>query len=167
MLLRLLVRVGFLALLLASLSAGSLALSVWWLLPVAIAVLLNLRIAFAMKDRRAADVLFAALVIPAEIFTWIGLGHFTRSWSLFLSRKKVDGWAMQATAAKGRGSGHWMPLIGAAVVAAVLIAVWSLLGAAARVTVLRVGWPIVVAIAVVLTAFKFFKLLRRHQGYLV
>jgi cellulose synthase/poly-beta-1,6-N-acetylglucosamine synthase-like glycosyltransferase len=167
MLLGLLVRVGFLALALASLSTGTLAFSAWWLAPVLVAALLNLRIALAMKDRRAGDVLFASLIVPAEIFAWVRLGHFARSWSLFLAHRRVDGWSMQIMAEKGRSRGHWMPLIGVIALAAVLVTVWSMLTATARIAVLRVGWPVVVTIAVVLTAHTFFKLVRRHQGYLV
>src|SRR5690606_38119156 len=111
MLTNLFVRIAFITLLAGSLSINAFVFSPLWLIPVAVAVMLNLRIAMTMKDHKNSDILFAALVFPAEIFMWIRLSHFLRSWFRFLSRKKVDNWAMQAKAERGSGSGHWMPLI--------------------------------------------------------
>src|SRR5690606_6236490 len=85
MLTNLLVRIGFVTLLAGSLSIGAFVFSPWWLLPPLAAVLLNVRIAMTMKDRTTRDILFAALVVPAEIFMWIRLSHFLRSWFRFLS----------------------------------------------------------------------------------
>ncbi|MGF2948847.1 glycosyltransferase family 2 protein [Microbacterium alcoholitolerans] len=167
MLTNLFVRIAFLTLLAGSLSIDAFVFSPWWLLPVATAVLLNVRVAMTMKDRKNSDVLFAVLIFPAEIFMWIRLSHFMRSWFRFLSRKKVDNWAMQAKAERGSGSGHWMPLIMLAVVLAGLAVGWSLLGPVAQSAILWVGWPIVGVVTVVQTVLMIFKLLRRYQGYKV
>ncbi len=167
MLTNLFVRLAFVTLLAGSLSINAFVFSAWWLIPPVVAVLLNLRIAATMKNRHTSDVLFAALVFPAEIFMWIRLSHFIRSWFRFLSRKKVDNWAKQAQAERGSGSSHWIPLILLIVVIAALVVVWGLLGPVTQSTILWIGWPIVGIVTVFQTVLMLFKLLRRHQGYTV
>ncbi|MEJ1089329.1 glycosyltransferase family 2 protein [Microbacterium sp. Mu-80] len=167
MLTNLFVRIAFLTLLAGSLSINAFVFSPWWLLPPLVAVLLNVRIAMTMKDRTAGDVFFAALVVPAELFMWIRLSHFMRSWFRFLSRKKVDNWAMQAKAEKGGGSTHWIPMVLLLVVLVGLAVAWNLLGPVAQSSVLWVGWPVVGLVTVAQTVLMIFKLLRRHQGYRV
>lgn len=165
MLTNLFVRIAFLTLLAGSLSINAFVFSPLWLIPPLVAVMLNLRIAFTMKDRKASDVAFAGLLLPAEIFMWIRLSHFVRSWFRFLSRKKVDNWAKQAQAERGSGSGHWTPLILLAVVVIALAVIWNMIGPVAQSTILWVGWPIVGIVTVLQTVLMIFKLLRRHQGY--
>ncbi|MDZ8161139.1 glycosyltransferase family 2 protein [Microbacterium aquimaris] len=167
MLTNLFVRVAFITLLAASLSINAFVFSAWWLIPVLMAVLLNLRIAYTMENRTTRDVLFAALVFPAEIFMWIRLSHFLRSWTRFLSRKKVDNWAMQAKAEKGGGSTHWIPLILLLAVFIALAVIWSMLDPVVQSTILWIGWPIVGVVTILQTLLMFFKLIRRHQGYKV
>ncbi len=165
MLTNLFVRIAFLTLLAGSLSINAFVFSPLWLIPPLVAVMLNLRIAFTMKDRKASDVAFAGLLLPAEIFMWIRLSHFVRSWFRFLSRKKVDNWAKQAQAERGSGSGHWTPLILLAVVVIALAVIWNMIGPVAQSTILWVGWPVVGIVTVLQTVLMIFKLLRRHQGY--
>lgn len=167
MLTNLFVRIAFVTLLAGSLSIGAFVFSAWWLIPPVIAVMLNLRIAATMQDRQTSDVLFAALVFPAEVFMWIRLSHFVRSWFRFLSRKKVDNWAKQAQAERGSGSSHWTPLILLVVVVIALVVVWGMLGPVTQSAILWIGWPIVGIVTVSQTVLMVFKLLRRHQGYKV
>ncbi|BDV29754.1 glycosyltransferase family 2 protein [Microbacterium terricola] len=167
MLVNLFVRFAFITLLAGSLSINAFVFSPWWLIPSIAAVLLNLRIAFTMKNRQTRDVLFAATIVPAEVFMWIRLSHFVRSWTRFLSRKKVDNWALQAKAEKGGGSAHWMPFVILAVVIAAVAFVWSLLGPVVQSTILWIGWPIVGAVTILQTIAMLFRLLRRYQGYKV
>jgi biofilm PGA synthesis N-glycosyltransferase PgaC len=167
MLTNLFVRIAFLVLLAGSLSINAFVFSPWWLIPPAVAVLLNLRIALTLKTRTARDVLFALLIVPAELFMWIRLSHFIRSWTRFLSRKQVDNWAMQAKAEKGGGHAHWAPFV---VLAAVLVAValiWTMLGPVAQSSILWIGWPIVGVVTVLQTLLMFVKLMRRQHGYRV
>lgn len=161
------VRVSFLVLLAGSLSIGAFVFSPWWLIPPAMAVALNMRIAFTMKDRTARDVLFAGLVAPAEVFMWVRISHFLRSWTRFLSRKKVDNWAMQAKAEKGGGSTYWVPLVLLIASLVAMAVIWVVLPPVAQSTILWVGWPIVGVITVLQTLMMFFKLIRRHQGFQV
>lgn len=167
MLTNLFVRVAFLTLLAGSLSISAFVFSPLWLIPPAVAVMLNLRIAYTMKYRNQRDVLFALLGFPAEIFMWIRISHFVRSWTRFLSRKKVDNWAMQAKAERGGGLGHWAPLIVLVAVAIAMAVIWVLCGPVVQSTILWIGWPIVGVVTVLQTLLMFSKLVRRHHGFKV
>lgn len=168
MLTNLFVRVAFFILLAGSLSIDAFVFSPLWLIPPVVAMLLNLRIAMTMKHVDRRDVLFAVLFFPAELFMWIRLGHFVRSWTRFLSRKKVDNWAMQAQAEKGvRSGGYWMPFVVLVAVLLTMTVVWTMLGPVVQSSILWVGWPIVGVVTVIQTLLMFFKLIRRHQGYKV
>ncbi|WP_373683829.1 glycosyltransferase [Microbacterium sp. 18062] len=168
MLTNLFVRVAFLVLLAGSLSINAFVFSPLWLIPVGVAILLNVRIARTMKNCNRRDLLFAGLGFPAEIFMWIRLSHFLRSWSRFLSRKKVDNWAMQAKAERGGGSiGHWAPFIILALVLIAVAVIWNMLGPVVQSSILWVGWPIVGVVTVLQTLLMATKLFRRYQGYKV
>lgn len=167
MLTNLFVRVAFLTLLAGSLSIHAFVFSPLWLIPPAVAVLLNLRIAYTMKYRNNRDVMFALLGLPAEMFMWVRISHFVRSWSRFLSRKKVDNWAMQAKAERGGGLGHWTPFIVLIAVGVALAVVWNLVGPVVQSSILWIGWPIVGVVTVLQTLLMFTKLVRRHHGYKV
>ncbi|MDQ1123294.1 glycosyltransferase family 2 protein [Microbacterium trichothecenolyticum] len=167
MLTNLFVRVAFLALLAGSLSINAFVFSPLWLIPPVVAMLLNLRIARTMKNVDRSDILFAVLFFPAEIFMWIRISHFVRSWTRFLSRKKVDNWAMQAKAERGGGLGHWTPLVVLVAVAIALAVIWVMVGPMMQSSILWIGWPIVGVVTVLQTLLMFSKLVRRQHGFKV
>mgnify|MGYP003583935785 FL=1 len=167
MLMNMFVRIAFVTLLAASLSIGAFVFSYWWLIPPVVAIALNTRMALTMHNRNARDVLFGLTLVPAEIYMWIRCSHFVRSWTRFLSRKKVDNWAMQAKAERGGGFGHWTPLILAVGVIVAMVAIWMMLPVMVQSTVLWIGWPIVGVVTVLQTLSMFFKLIRRQHGYKV
>ena len=167
MLTNLFVRVAFIVLLAGSLSISAFVFSPWWLIPIMMAMLLNLRMALTIKNRNARDIAFAVLFLPAEIFMWIRLSHFLRSWTRFLSRKKVDNWAMQAKAERGGGLGHWTPLVLLVAAVIAMAFIWSMLGPVVQSTILWIGWPIVGVVTVLQTLMMFTKLARRQHGYKV
>ncbi|WP_298871171.1 glycosyltransferase [uncultured Microbacterium sp.] len=167
MLTNLFVRVAFLTLLAGSLSIGAFVFSPVWLIPPVIAMLLNLRIARTMKNCNRSDVLFAVLFFPAELFMWIRISHFVRSWTRFLSRKKVDNWAMQAKAERGGGLGHWTPMVVLIAVAIALAVIWVMVGPMVQSSILWIGWPIVGVVTVLQTLLMFSKLVRRQHGFKV
>lgn len=167
MLTNLFVRVAFLTLLAGSLSINAFVFSPLWLIPPVVAMLLNLRIARTMAAVNRTDVLFAILFFPAEIFMWIRISHFVRSWTRFLSRKKVDNWAMQAKAERGGGLGHWAPMVVLIGVAIALAVIWVLVGPVVQSSILWIGWPIVGVVTVLQTLLMFSKLVRRHHGFKV
>ncbi|AOX45436.1 MULTISPECIES: glycosyltransferase family 2 protein [unclassified Microbacterium] len=167
MLTNLFVRVAFLTLLAGSLTLNAFVFSPLWLIPPVIAMLLNLRIARTIKSVDRSDILFAILFFPAEIFMWIRISHFVRSWTRFLSRKKVDNWAMQAKAERGGGLGHWTPLVVLVAVAIALAVIWIMVGPMVQSSILWIGWPIVGVVTVLQTVMMFTKLVRRHHGFKV
>jgi biofilm PGA synthesis N-glycosyltransferase PgaC len=132
-----------------------------------IAILLNLRIALSMRNRDWKDFVFAATIVPAEVYMWVRLGHFFRAWSKFLSRKQTDNWAAQAKAERGSGNGYLAPVILAVLIMIALVVGWFLLPVVAQSSILWVGWPILGTITALQTVSMFFKLIRRHRGYRV
>ncbi len=167
MLTNLFVRLAFILLLAGSLTLNAFVFSPIWLVPIGMAVLLNLRMAMTMASRTRKDILFALLIVPAEVYMWIRLSHFARAWTRFLSKKKVDNWAMQAKAEKGGGLGHWTPLIVTLAVLVAIAVIWTMLGPVVQSTILWIGWPIVGVVTVLQTLMMFTKLLRRQHGYTV
>lgn len=104
-------RVAFVMLLVAALSIHAFVFSPLWLIPPVVAMLLNLRIAWSMKNRTWRDVAFAVTGIPAELYMWVRAGHFIRAWAKFLAKVKTDNWAEQAKAESGSGNGFRFPAI--------------------------------------------------------
>lgn len=168
MLTNLFVRIAFVLLLAGSLSLHAFVFSPIWLVPIVMAVLLNVRMAMTMQSRTRKDILFALLIVPAEVYMWIRLSHFARAWTRFLSKKKVDNWAMQAKAEKGgAGFGHWTPLIVTIGILVAIAVIWMMLGPVVQSTILWIGWPILGVVTVLQTLMMFTKLFRRQHGYKV
>ncbi len=167
MLVNLFVRVAFISLLAGSLSISAFVFSPLWLIPPVVAIGLNLRMAITMRNRNRHDLLFALLLVPAEAYMWIRIAHFLRAWTRFLSRKKVDNWAMQAKAERGAGIGHWMPLVIAVAVVIAVVVSWHLIPIVVQSSILWVGWPILGVITVLQTLTMFMRLIRRQHGYRV
>lgn len=160
-------RVMFLLLLVASLSIDAFVFSAWWLIPPAVATILNLRVALSMRNRNAKDILFAGLIVPAELYMWIRIGHFLRAWTKFASRKQVDNWAEQAKAERGSGNAYLIPLVGILATCAALTFAWFQLSTDVQSMILWVAWPVLGVITVVQTLAMFFSVIRRHRGYRV
>ncbi|MCS5496075.1 glycosyltransferase family 2 protein [Cnuibacter physcomitrellae] len=167
MLTNLVTRVLFFILLAASLSIGAFVFSPIWLVPPAVAILLNTRTALSMHDRSGRDLFFALALFPAEIYMWVRLGHFIRAWTKFLSRKQTDNWAAQAKAERGRGNSYLVPFIIIALVVAVLVLVWFQLDPFVQSTILWIGWPILGVITILQTLTMIGRVLRRYRGYKV
>jgi poly-beta-1,6-N-acetyl-D-glucosamine synthase len=160
-------RVGFVLLLAASLSIHAFVFSPVWLVPPLVAILLNVRIAWSMKNRTWRDVLFAALGLPAEIYMWLRAGHFIRAWMKFLSKVKVDNWAEQAKAERGSGNSYLMPLVMVVVTFLVLGYTWFQLPALIQSSILWLGWPVLYVVTIAQTIVMITKLFRRQRGYRV
>jgi len=160
-------RIMFVLLLAASLSINAFVFSPIWLIPPVVAILLNVRIAFSMKNRNARDVLFAATGIPAEIYMWLRAGHFVRAWAKFLSRVKVDNWAEQAKAERGSGKAYLTPLIVLGVSFLVLGYTWFQLPILIQTSILWLGWPVLYVVTIAQTVVMISKLFRRQRGYKV
>jgi poly-beta-1,6-N-acetyl-D-glucosamine synthase len=138
-----------------------------WLIPAAIAALLNLRIALSMHDKSPSDLVFSSSVVGAELYLWMRMGHFVTAWGQFLARVEKDNWAAQAAAERGRGSAYVFPAIVAVVVFGVLSFAWSQQAVNVQSAILSVGWPMLYLITVLQTLFMCRKLLRRQRGFKV
>jgi poly-beta-1,6-N-acetyl-D-glucosamine synthase len=160
-------RMSFLLLLAASLSIHAFVFNPIWLLPPAIAALLNLRLAFSMHDKSASDMLYAVTFFPAEAYMWIRMGHFMSAWAQFFSRSERDNWAAQAAAEKGRGSAYVFPAVIAVAVFIVLIVAWENQSVGIQSATLSIGWPVLYMITVLQTVFMGRKLIRRHRSFTV
>jgi hypothetical protein len=160
-------RVLFFILLAASLSIGAFVFSPVWLIPPAVALLLNFRTAMSMKNRNGKDIFFALGFFPAEIYMWVRIGHFLRAWTKFASNKQVDNWAEQAKAERGSGNAYLVPLLVAVGFAAALVFIWLQLPVVIQSTILWIGWPILGVTTVLQTLTMFFTLIKRHHGYKV
>ncbi|WEO77957.1 glycosyltransferase family 2 protein [Cryobacterium sp. SO2] len=160
-------RVLFFILLAASLSIGAFVFSPVWLIPPAVALLLNFRTAMSMKNRNGKDIFFALGFFPAEIYMWVRIGHFLRAWTKFASNKQVDNWAEQAKAERGSGNAYLVPLLVAVGFSAALVFIWLQLPVVIQSTVLWIGWPILGVTTVLQTLTMFFTLVKRHHGYKV
>ncbi|MGN7186263.1 glycosyltransferase [Microbacterium enclense] len=155
------VRAAFLVLSAAALSTGAVMLSPWWLVPPVVTVLSNLRLALAMRRADHADVLFAALLIPAEAFRWVRIGCAARSWCRRLTQGAPYDRAARGTADGGLGRWALMTAVAAAVVA--LAAGWVQSAATVQTAVLSVGWSVVGVIAALQTLVMFSRLVRRTE----
>jgi biofilm PGA synthesis N-glycosyltransferase PgaC len=159
-------RLGFAFLLITSLMLNAFVFVVLWIVPTIMATLLNLRTAHAMHNANKRDYLFAALFIPAELYMWVRLGHFARSWTKFASSSQTDNWALQAKAESGGGGlAHFAPLAVVAVVLAGAVAIWAQLPTGMQSDVLLGGWTVLGIVTILQTAWMALKLLKRHKGF--
>lgn len=167
-----LVRLMFALMLLMALTVHQFVWSPLWLLPVLVGVALNVKVAWRVPDRTPADIVYALLVFPAEL--WL----LTRVWSTFVSWLNIwfgarrDGWAAQAAAESGKGGGSnvigKIAGYGLLIGAVVAVGTWWWIekaGVAVQETVLTTGWSIVTVTTLVLTGFALIKLLKPTRGY--
>jgi cellulose synthase/poly-beta-1,6-N-acetylglucosamine synthase-like glycosyltransferase len=159
-------RMAFMLLLAAALSIDAFVFNPVWLIPPAVATVLNLRLALAMHDKSASDIGYS-LSVPAEVYMWIRMGHFMTAWAQFFARVEKDNWAAQAAAEKGRGASYAFPALVALTVFLVLIYAWSQQSIALQADILSIGWPVLYLITVLQTLFMARKLLRRQRGFTV
>ena len=168
MLTNLVVRAGLILLVLASLSVGAFEFHPIWLVPPVVSIILNLRIALTMSQRRARDVLYALLFIPAEIYMWMRIGHFLRAWIKFLSRAETDNWAAQAAAESGRGTNAYLqPVLYGGVLLMAITIIWWQLPLLGKEIALWFAWPALALLTVLQTTVMLYKLFRRHRGFTV
>ena len=160
-------RMSFLLLLAAALSIDAFVFNPVWLIPPAVATLLNLRIAASMHDKSASDIFYALLFFPSELYMWVRMGHFMTAWVQFFARSEKDNWAAQAAAERGRGSAYVMPAVCAVATFVVLIYAWSQQSVAIQSAILSIGWPVLYLITVLQTLFMIKKLIRRQRGFTV
>jgi hypothetical protein len=102
-------RISFALLLGAALSVHAFVFSSVWRIPPLVAILLNVRIAYSMKNRTWRDVVFAATALPTELSMWPRAGTSSAPGEVLV--QGVDNWAEQAKAQRGSGDAYLMPLV--------------------------------------------------------
>jgi biofilm PGA synthesis N-glycosyltransferase PgaC len=162
----LIVRSAFIGLLTATILMHAFVWNWLWITPVAVSLALNMKIALSMHDRSASDFLYAMLV-PAECYMLLRIGHFLASAFKFWSKSALDTWAAQARAESGHGIEWLTPFLVMASTAAFAALIWWQSGDQIRDAFVIIGWPILAIITVGQTAVMIRKLFRRHRGYLV
>ena len=166
------VRALFLLLLAASLTVHQFVWSPLWLLPIAVGIALNLKIAWRVPDRTPADLFYALLVIPTEIWMVTRIYSTITSWLNIWFGARRDGWAAQAAAESGQHTGTNIigKILGIALGAGITIATatwWWIdqAGPDIQRTVLTTGWSIASAMTIILTGFALIKVFKPTRGY--
>lgn len=167
-----LVRLLFLVMLIAAVTVHQFTWDPLWLIPIAIGIGLNVKVAWRVPDRTPADIVYALLVIPAEL--WM----LTRMWSTLVSWLNIwfgarrDGWAAQAAAESGKGGGSSIigKLVGAVLAVGLVTGAatwWWIEKASADVqrVVLTTGWSVVTVLTIVLSVMALLKLVKPTRGY--
>jgi len=168
MLVNIVTRLGFIVLLLAALDVHAFRFRPLWLIPPAVAVLLNLKIASTMQTRGWRDYLFALFALPAEVYMWVRMSHFCAAWAKQLSKSGKDSWAAQARAERGGGGKDQLsPLLVTAAILAALAVGWWHLSSHDQSSILRIGWPVLFSVTITQTAVMARKVLRRTRGFRV
>ncbi len=165
MVLNIVTRLGFLLLLSGSLSIDAYVFELQWLIPPVVAIALNVKVARSMAFAHKRDYLFAATLVPAEVYMWVRMGHFVRAWAKFFGSHQSDNWAAQARAERGKGSSYLYPFLALLVFLAAVSAIWAQLSVGARSSFLEVAWPVLGVITVLQTAWMALKVLRRYRGF--
>jgi len=155
----------FVLLLAGSLNINAFVFSPWWVIPPLASIWLNFRVARSMEFANRRDYLFSLLLVPAETYMVIRMGHFVRAWLKFFSRQQTDNWAAQAKAERGKGIAWLYPFVAFFLILVIFMAVWVQLPIAIRSDVLAVSWPILGVITVLQTGWMFVKAMKRYRGF--
>jgi cellulose synthase/poly-beta-1,6-N-acetylglucosamine synthase-like glycosyltransferase len=162
-----LVRVALAFLLPASLIAHQFVWSWIWLAPVALSWILNIRSALRVPDRRPSDVLYAALLVPAEIYLWFQIAVTATAWFQVLSGNRSDAWAKQSSAESGGSQGWWkilLVLLGIAGAAFTVAHFWGTVDPDVQSRVLTVGWSALSVLTISQCLLMVRRIFRRYHG---
>jgi biofilm PGA synthesis N-glycosyltransferase PgaC len=160
-------RIGFVFLLAASLMVHQYVWNWLWAIPPAIAVLLNLKLAWRVPNRTAGDLLAAVLLVPVELYLIMRVCCATASWANVLAGIKRDGWAQQARAEQGASGGPGK-VLGAVVIVALLVAGvvygWIHSPLFVQREILTTGWAGLAIITALQTLIMVGRILRPSRG---
>ena len=166
-----LIRVMLVVLLSAALMVDQFVWSWIWAVPPVLAALLNVKGAWHLPQRKPGDLVFGALLLPAELWLLFRIYSTGISWSNVLFGRKRDGWAAQAAAERGgAGAGAVQKLLGAALLTGLVssgFVYWwlTLAGVGIQEKVLTVGWGALAVLTCVRTVSVVFKLLKPTRGF--
>jgi len=160
-------RIGFIFLLTASLIVGQYKWNWLWVIPPAVAVLLNLKLAAKVPHRTPADLLYALLLIPVELYLIMRVCCATASWVNVLAGIKRDGWAHQARAEQGHSGGPGK-ILGALLAVALLVTAtvygWTHAPLFLQRDILTTGWAALALITALQTLMMILRLIRPSHG---
>jgi cellulose synthase/poly-beta-1,6-N-acetylglucosamine synthase-like glycosyltransferase len=160
-------RIGFFFLLTASLMVHQYRWNWLWVIPPAVAVLLNLKLAWRVPNRTTGDLVSAVLLVPVELYLIMRVFCATASWVNVLAGIKRDNWAHQARAELG-GAGGPGKILGAMVIVALLVSGvvygWTHSALFIQRDILTVGWAGLAIITALQTLMMVFRILRPTRG---
>ena len=161
-------RIGFAFLLTASLMVHQYVWNWLWAIPPGVAALLNLKLAWKVPNRTAADLLSAVLLVPVEIYLIMRVCCATASWANVLAGIKRDGWAQQAKAEQGGSSGGASKILGAVLAGVVIVGAvvygWIHAPLFVQREILTVGWAGLAIITALQTLLMVGRILRPTRG---
>lgn len=161
------IRLALAFLLPASLIAHQYVWSWFWLTPVALAWVLNVRSALRVPGRTRGDVVQAALLLPAEIYLWFQIAVTTTAWFQVLSGSRSDAWAAQSRAESGGGRGWPKVAAVALVLAAAVVGValgWERVDPRLQARVLITGWSVLSVLTLMQCVAMLRRIFRRYHG---
>jgi biofilm PGA synthesis N-glycosyltransferase PgaC len=165
----LLSRIMFILLVAAALSVGVFQYEWWWLIPPVVSIVLNTRIAMAMKDHTFMDIAYALFLIPGEIYIAVRGVHFIEAWGQIIGRQEHDNWAAQANAENGAAKSGKVVLaiVAVAAILAALTYGWLHLEPIVQNVILSVGWTTLAVLTILQTVLMLGKVFRNHKGFKV
>lgn len=105
------IRLGLLILIPASLALGQFRWSWIWLLPFALSVLINTVVSLKVPNKRFIDILLSITTISPEVQIWFDAYIHYRAWRNLAKTDKSDGWKLQELAENGNLSSNHIGLI--------------------------------------------------------
>jgi glycosyltransferase involved in cell wall biosynthesis len=161
-------RIGFVFLLTASLMVHQYVWNWLWAIPPGVAALLNLKLAWKVPNRTAADLVSAVLLVPVEIYLIMRVCCATASWANVLAGIKRDGWAQQARAEQGAASGSAGKILGAVLAGVVIVGGivygWTHAPLLIQRDILTTGWAALAIITALQTVLMVGRILRPSRG---
>ena len=162
-----LTRVTFLFLLTAALMVHQYRWSWLWAIPPAVAVLLNLKLAWRVPNRTMGDLIAAVLLVPVEIYLVVRIACATASWANVVVGIKRDGWASQARAEQGASNGP-VKMLGALLLVGLLgagaVFGWLHAPLVVQQRTLTVGWGVLATVTALQVLIMLIRIFRPARG---
>ncbi len=168
MLLDLVTRVSFALLLVCALMVDKFEWNPLWLIPPVMSVVLNIKIAMKMPNRKASDVLMSALFLPCEMYMMFRMSSMAIAWAKVLGGSNRDGWSAQYAAERGHAAGAWKFVAGLAVAlfaAYGAVVGWTHVPSETQDSVLITGWNVLKIITMLCCVDMLFKIIRPSKGF--
>jgi biofilm PGA synthesis N-glycosyltransferase PgaC len=161
-------RLMFVVMLTASLSVHKFDWSWYWLIPPALAILLNIRQTMRMPNRTPLDVVSAATLVPVELYLIFRATSMTVATFKVLTGTGSDGWATQKKAESGKSMGFGPKIVGFSLLLIGfvygVVTAWQHLPGDWQDYTLLTGWRILAVLTALQCLMMVKRILRRHRG---